>query len=336
MNFSSLPHKNLFISLAIALMIVGVGVYVNHIPGMGREQSLKTQDVALSTSTLDTIDFTDRDSDSDGLPDWEERLYGSDPFKTDSDGDGTLDGVEVRIERNPALPNTAKKGEQPNDSLSIVRDPHFATSSTDILGIQKEFFAKFLATQSKEIRATTYRDLLKGFDAKKYLPKTDVVGLNVSSDNSIDGMRTYGNAFGILIRKYTVRAHRTEEEILSDALTNKDSAALKELQLPAVTYRNFANDLRALQVPSSLAKQHLLIINGYAGMSQGLLDMQSLFEDPIVGAGGYEGYTIKRLDVTNGYAQVVQAFAEKGVTFTKDEPGAPFYWNTVRGNTTKP
>ena len=70
-------------------------------------------------------------------------------------------------------------------------------------------------------------------------------------------------------------------------------------------------------------------------MSQGLLDMQALYNNPIVAAGGYEGYTAKRFDVTTGYARLVKIFAEKNVKFSKDEPGAPFYWNTVRPTTIK-
>ncbi len=339
MNFFQLPHKNIFISGAIAVVIISGGIYLKFF-SQANESRLLTQDVGLSTSTPANAEFTDRDTDGDGLPDWEERLYGSDPLKKDTDGDGTLDGAEVHQGRDPSKANTAKPGQPANDMLTHVQDPHFATSSTDILGIKKEFFAKFLATQSKEIRQTTYRDLLGSFDAKKYRPQVEFVGLNVSSDNSIDALHEYGNDFGVLIKKYTVRSHRTEEEILNDVLgrnaaTSTKRSALQELQLPAITYKNFASDLRALKVPSTLAKPHLLIINGYLGMSQGLLDMQSLYDNPVIAAGGYEGYTAKRFDVTNGYVRIVQVIAEKGVKFGKDEPGAPFYWNTAKPNTIK-
>lgn len=324
MDFSHIAHKNLIASSAVALIILGVGFYFNRSSTDAvfsrADESHKTS--AYSTST----DIATRDTDGDRLLDWEERLQGTDPFNPDTDGDGTKDGKELESGRDPR-----KKG--PNDKLALLQDPNFATSSTDLTGIKKEFFAKYLATQSREIRETTYRDLIKGFNPKPYKPTGTLVDLNITSDNSIDALRTYGNAFGVLIKKYTVRSHRTEEEVLTDGLKTKDPRTLIELQLPAITYKNFALDLKALPVPSGLAQQHLLIVNGYDGMSKGLIGMQKLFSNPVDGAGGYQTYTRMRLDVTTGYAGVVSYFAAHNVTFLPSDPGYPFYYNTVAKNT---
>ena len=213
--------------------------------------------------------------------------------------------------------------------MPVLQDPNFATSSTDLTGIKKEFFAKYLATQSQDIRETTYRDLIAGFNPKKFKSTNELADLNITSDNDVEALRTYGNAFGVLIQKYTKRTHRTEEEILEDGLKTKSDATVKELQLPAVTYKNFADDLKAIKVPSGLANEHLLIVNGYDGMSRGLIGMKVLFSNPIDGAAGYQRYTLARLDVTTGYAGVVSYFSKNNVTFTRNEPGYPLYVNTV-------
>ena len=52
-------------------------------------------------SGIQTADFT-ADNDNDGLSNWEERKYGSDPNNPDSDNDGVNDGEEVRRGTNPA------------------------------------------------------------------------------------------------------------------------------------------------------------------------------------------------------------------------------------------
>lgn len=329
MNFSQFSHKNILISGVIALAIISVGIYLKFFSQPRQESRLLTQDVGLSTSTPANADYTDRDTDGDGLPDWEERLYGSDPLKKDTDGDGTPDGAEVRQGRDPAKANTAKPGQPPNDMLTRIQDPHFATSSTDILGIKKEFFAKYLATQSKEIRETTYRDLLGSFDSKKFTPTKRIIDLNLSSDSDADALHTYGNAFGMLIIKYSARIHRNEVEILESGMKTHSDQTLAELQLPAVSYRNFSSDLTKLKAPSALAEAHLLITNGYERMSKGLLGMQHMYSNPIDGEAGYQTYTIGRVDVTKGYAMVVAYFSIKQVHFSPHEPGYPFYQREV-------
>lgn len=317
-------HKNLFISAGIAIIILAIGVLENGVKNeehVATPQELPTN-VAYTTST--STSMTDRDSDADGLPDWEEHLYGSDSFKFDSDGDGTPDGQETKEGRNPAKANTAKPGNTPNDLLAVIQDPHFATSSTDILGIKKEFFAKFMTEQGNQIREATYKDLLRSFDANKIAVNNQIVDLNISSDNSPEALRAYGNAFGIIITKYTKRTHRTEQEILADAIRSSSTPILQQLQLPAVDYKNFSNDLKVLKTPSGMAQYHLLIVNGYEQMSKGLILMQELFVNPINGAGGYEAYTKGKTSVTDGFAHIVVLFGKENVQFMTTEPGAPF------------
>ncbi len=325
----SRAHKKLLLSATVALGIILVGFFVHERDALmnfgvkhfaGDEQS-RNMPLTMATST----DITARDTDGDGLPDWEENIYGSDPFVADTDGDGTPDGQEIREGRDPTKPNTAQPGQPPNDMLPIIQDPHFATSSTDILGLKKEFFAKFLAVQGENIRATTYRDLIKGFNVKKFVARNQLADLNISSNNDIESLRTYGNAFGKFITKYTEHTHRTEEEILAEGMKATDDVILRELELPAISYRNFSLDLKGLQAPSGLAQSHLLIVNGYEGMSRGLTGMEEMHASPVDGAAGYQAYTKGRLDVTEGYAGVLLYFKTKNVVFTKDEPGYPFY-----------
>lgn len=56
-----------------------------------------------------TISSQTIDSDNDGLKDWEENLYKTDPWNPDTDGDGYLDGEEINSGHNPLV-----KG--PNDN----------------------------------------------------------------------------------------------------------------------------------------------------------------------------------------------------------------------------
>ena len=57
----------------------------------------------------------DKDSDGDGLKDWEELLWKTDPNKADTDSDGTNDNEEITLNRNPL-----KAG--PDDKISDKED----------------------------------------------------------------------------------------------------------------------------------------------------------------------------------------------------------------------
>jgi len=321
---AAVKHRTLITSGIIALGILLIGIAVTQ-----KERGARDARALAGRPIVETV--SDIDTDKDGLADWREKLYfNSDINNPDTDGDGTNDGDEVRVGRDPVVKNTALAGKVPNDKLPSLGDTHYATSSTDMAGLKKEFFAKYLAAGSKNIKETTFRDLIKRVDAKAFAPNREIVNLNVSSDNSIAGIKDYTNAFGVVIEKYSYpMGGRTESVVIENAITKSDANTRAELQLFAIMYKNFAKDLLALQVPSALAKAHLLIVNGYEGMGTGLYAIENMQTDPINGTAGYQAYMKYRLDVIDGYAMIVAYIADHRITFTATEPGYPFYWNTV-------
>ena len=66
----------------------------------------------LETKQFWRIAVSDCDTDSDGLNDWEEALYGTSPTDPDSDGDGKTDGWEVNYGRDPRVADVA--GDDPS------------------------------------------------------------------------------------------------------------------------------------------------------------------------------------------------------------------------------
>lgn len=324
-NLQILPHKNLILSSVVALSIFAVGFLLTH----KKEAELRPSALATQhPSTVQTEVYID--TDNDGLPDWKEKLLGSDLNNPDTDGDGTNDGDEMRLGRNPLMRNTAGKGILPNDKLTTLGDRRFASSSANMSNAKKEFFAKYLAEGSKNIKETTFRDLIKKVDAKAFAPQEQIINLKISANNSTEGVKTYLNAFGTVFKPYLVNSiGRSEDAILTDAVTKKDPSSMADVQILAGLYKNFASDLLDLRVPSTLAKAHLLIVNGYEGMAQGLVRLGNIQKDPINGTAGYEAYMKYRLDVAKGYAMIVVDVAHQHIVLTADEPGYPFYWNTA-------
>ncbi len=325
MRFQELPHKNVIVSAVVAFIAVSTAFFLT------RSEEVFPGEKTLVVQALPEVKNgpEDIDTDYDGLPDWKEKLYNSDIYVADSDGDGVKDGDEVRVGRNPAVPNTAKQGDEVNDKLVYLEDPDIATSSTDLLGIKKEFFARYLAEGAMEIREETFNKLMKSVDAEKFAPQYELLDLSITSDNSAEGIKTYVNAFGIVIEKYLKHPmSKSEDDLIAEALNDKRGGPHDELQLVAIGYKNFAADLLALPVPTALAQAHLLIVNGYEGMGVGLMSVARIQEDPLNGTAGYEAYLKYRLDVTNGYALIVAHIGKERVVFGNTEPGYLFYQHT--------
>ena len=81
-------------------------IYRNRQPGIQNQPKILT---AAVSKTADE----NPDSDRDGLKDWEERLWGTNPNNPDTDGDGAPDGQEIKLGRNPLKP--------PPDSLDATQ-----------------------------------------------------------------------------------------------------------------------------------------------------------------------------------------------------------------------
>lgn len=116
------------VSLLVAILILLAGVFLGgylvlksgKVSAGQLDDILKGGPIVPAICEPNTAD-ANKDSDNDGLKDWQEiQIYQSDPCKTDSDGDGYLDGEEVTSGYNPVikapgdeLPGTLPKGPRP-------------------------------------------------------------------------------------------------------------------------------------------------------------------------------------------------------------------------------
>jgi len=80
------------------------------------EEEIKSQLEKLEAGIRETekarieiLEKLSKDSDEDGLPDFEEIRIGTNPFNPDTDGDGFLDGIEYKTGYNPLKPGPADK-----------------------------------------------------------------------------------------------------------------------------------------------------------------------------------------------------------------------------------
>jgi hypothetical protein len=86
---SPLIRNSIIVIVVLALVAGGIAWAYPYIKEKKEARAVQKQSVLIKESSGDL------DSDGDSIPDWEEILYGLDPKKQDTDGDGVADGEVI-------------------------------------------------------------------------------------------------------------------------------------------------------------------------------------------------------------------------------------------------
>lgn len=115
-----LPLNTILVALILAIgLILFIGSYA-------KREALS----GIFSGRETIIDPQNKDTDNDGLLDWEEELLGTDPLNPDTDGDGYLDGEEIASGHNPLVKGPGDKlvfyplplGEKYNITQKLFKD----------------------------------------------------------------------------------------------------------------------------------------------------------------------------------------------------------------------
>lgn len=320
------PSKKLIITIAVAILAVGVTIFITKFPRQVTYTA--TVSVATSTSALEL------DSDKDGLKDWEEGLWKTDPKNPDTDGDGTSDGEEIKLGRNPLVPNSAPKRLPQNDMLDTETvgskiNPETDQDLSDTDKFSRELFVKIVAAgQTNNPNPPTETDF-KNFvnETIKNQVDTQKAKVYTAADFSVDiaetpeKIKAYGNALATIITTPPPQKLEYELTIVDRAEGKKDPAELKKLSGNIAAYRRIENSLLALTVPKSAAKNHIAFTNGVSGMAWSITGLSYLLTDPIKAIPGVSGYAqnfqnfVQSLHAFNNY------FKTENVIFSPTDAG---------------
>lgn len=105
--------KNLSIATILLAIVFAIGILL-FISAYSKKSAFSEFNLWGGKET--TIESQEKDTDSDGLKDWEENLYKTDYLNPDTDADGYLDGEEINSGHNPLV-----KG--PNDQQAFYPLP---------------------------------------------------------------------------------------------------------------------------------------------------------------------------------------------------------------------
>lgn len=241
-----------------------------------------TPENGLTYGDMTIEDLVNKDADGDGIPDWQERLYGLDPTKKETTP-GTPDSSALEKLRAAQGINTerTKGGNSSMGTENLTQTEKFS----------RELFATVAATsQNGAVDPATIDAISASLAEKIQNPVVRKVFLTsdikIIKDDSAQAVKKYFNSMNGLETKYPIK-----EDVLSILQRfvadedNVDSSVLKELD-PAITQmQNMLNATLKIEVPQSLASLHLDSINSGERLMENISDMRLFDSDPIVALG---------------------------------------------------
>lgn len=211
----------------------------------------------------DQLEKLNQDDDEDGLKNWEEAIYRTDPRKKDSDGDGTDDGMEVAQERDPLIPG-------PNDQVSssnpVENQLIFAPDNlTAVLAekIGSRFIVPRIVDPTKPLDLDIGQQLVEETVSLVPIPTPSFAEKDVliSQDDSIDSLRAYDKATDVILSAAFKDIQKPAVVVFSEALQVDDLSKVSGLDKYLAGYDYTLQKTKMLRVPSSLVSIHLRYLN---------------------------------------------------------------------------
>ncbi len=269
------------------------------------------------------------DTDNDGLKDWEETVWSTDPKNPDTDSDNTKDGDEIHAGRNPLI-----KG--PNDSLKDSAYSSFPGKSTtgtstpetpeDRLG--KELFTEYLRYKQSgreitpEIQAELVTKTLSSANQYTLAPSTTYSEKNITVvADTTSNFYDYGNEVGAAFKANTYSGHDTELTLMESAINSGNESDLKKIDEIIPLYKNIVARLLKVKTPKSLSTLHVQLINDYNSVISADESIKKVLSDPLSGFVGLQSYLETASDLSSTHTAIRQKLDSMGITYNATESG---------------
>ena len=308
------------------VLIVGVYMLARGI------ESPSTAQASTESALLKAI--ATKDTDNDGLSDWEEALYGTSSTIVDTfhlgltDGDAVAQGLIVPLAIADIPGTSSSSGAIDSDGLPAAPAEGTLTSA-----FAKTFFALFVKAKQasggadlSEIELqkvsddalnslTSFMDVAPDFKSAKDLK---VFG------SGADALKEFAVSAEAVLLKNTSAATTSEINYLKRAVENNDATALSYISSIAKVYRDSAVGLAMLPVPAELAVDHLALINAMMRTSQIATDFAKVNEDPLVTILALKQYPQAVLSLGNAFIHIGSVYKTVGISLPIGSPGASF------------
>ena len=311
----AIPTRAIRISgaLLISVFMVG-GAYVLSGPSF-----LSTKQVDAESTEALLASYAAKDTDTDGLPDWQEALYGTDPEKAISTKFGVTDGEAVRTGLLNATSTASLLPKQEKITLTKADLPGETPAPGSITEqFSEEFFKSYVAAGgggrlSIEKQDALIASLMKDFSSRAsnvLSSKYTIISIHSSPNASV---LDYANSVENVLRKHDVPQGEADPVMLMESLIqNNNEGARPKLKKLADMYRLISTDLIAIQVPTTLAKDHLVLVQSFDSMAKATLLITNYEKDPVGVLGALSLYQPASGDLVTSFKKIAASILSVG------------------------
>jgi hypothetical protein len=290
---------------------------------------------------------TKKDSDGDGIEDWKEILWNTNPYTADTDGDGITDDREV-AERQKTGESLSTVGEtrlirdiviESFPQGDIPADPDSNISERAI----ENYVNGYLTSAYNEVRTGEKIDVeqlsqmllseLKQEIMQAQKPSQDTFAakneITVISDPSPEIIRNYLNELGMVFLAAdgpTTPAYQIIQRVIGivgeDA--EVDYTEIRQLREHSLLYLSFGTRMREMAVPEHLVDAHVDMMNSFVRISIILEDIMRVEFDPLKGFTAAVAYFTEVEESKKPLAVFVAAVRENNFYFELTEGGIVF------------
>ncbi|PJE73808.1 MAG: hypothetical protein COV02_00560 [Candidatus Terrybacteria bacterium CG10_big_fil_rev_8_21_14_0_10_41_10] len=294
-SLAILPNKKIVFLLIIIILLFGGWFYYKSTKDANLSYKAEKDDSLLAVN-MTAKEILTKDTDGDGLADWEETLWKTDPNNPDTDGDGMSDGDEVLAGRNPTVagPNDELSGNLPvNKTNGADVNEWISDSKTQISA--RKMMLNYLAL--KTAKGTLTEDD-KNELVNMFMGDIESAGENIEDAYDSSDINFTKSETSAVIKAYADEIKKTildekniiqenEMQVFERMIEKKKndeniSAEVLSLTNTANVYKRIMEQfLKIKNVPKSLSGEHLDMINAFNNLSIAVSDMAKIAEDSV-------------------------------------------------------
>jgi len=327
LNAMNASNRVFFIvaSVLLSLGFVGAAYFLSG-NGLARVNAESTEELLR--------EYAAKDSDSDGLPDWQETLYGSDPENAHS--------IDPNLTDRQAVDQGLVEPKFRSEELAVEDIPDIAGATSvapDTLTdrFARSFFEDYMlglhgsSPTAEAVSAFAEKTVAELSSEAASVTAFSIRDVNIGTQGGPDALRAYATAAETAILSNSSRAAKDEISYFQDVVTKNDTSAAKRLETIAGAYERTVAALMRISVPPEVAASHVRMVNVVKRIGIAVSDMAAFQKDPLRTMVGLGSYNQATNDFTVALTETGKVFDRAGAVIQKGEPGFYFYATLILG-----